>query len=428
MNLRQWRAIFIALVVATLGWSASAYAQACGSMDVVFVVDTTGSMGGAIGNVKADLPNIISAVESASGGDFRLGLIEFHNDVHVIADLAGGNVDAVQAGINGLTASGGGAEPEASDEAVRTAVEALPASARSAGNQTGDFSPFRSDATKIIILITDARPAGFDDTFSDVDDANVTAIASEAAAKGIRISAVFVPTEAADFFGVTDVVSSIMQRYATLSGGLYTKANSDGTGTSVSINEIITSCGGSSGSLILDPLELPLSNGESADVSVTNFRPGDASTLVYASSGLLEDSTVTFSSRKATVTGTDLRNMHILIGPDTPAGVYPVTVTATHTGKVGSQSAYVLVFVDCTPPLILGTGQPGATKLGTAITVKPVGSLGLRYQWYRGHTGSTAFPIAGATSATFTPTKAGEYWVRVTNACGSTDSASAVVR
>jgi hypothetical protein len=440
MRPAQWRTFVIAAIVC-LGVAGSALAQ-CGPMDVVFVVDVTGSMGGAIDNVKKDLPGIITQIQTASSGDFRLGLVKFDNTVIVVNDMASGNVDAVKAGINAMSAGGGGDEPEASDEAVRTVVNSLKAADRTSGNQVGDFAAtFRPEATKVIILITDARPAGFDDKFDNSDETDVQTISTQAAAKGIHISAIFVPTPAASSFGVTDTVARIMQSYASLSAGIYLKANPDGTGTSSAINDIIASCGGGAGtggiSLILDPNEIILSNGESFDVTATNYLPGDTKTLVYGSSGLPEDSTVTFTKvANPSVKGTDQRTVRVTIGPDTPAGVYLLNVTAGHTDQAAVQSNFVLVNVDCVPPMILGVAgnQPSNTTTGTngtaTLSVKPVGSLGLRYQWYRGHSGSTAFPISGATSATVTTpavTTPTEFWVRVSNACGSRDSGTAVV-
>jgi len=134
--------------------------------------------------------------------------------------------------------------------------------------------------------------------------------------------------------------------------------------------------------------------------------------------------------------GTDQETIHITIGPDTPAGVYLLNVSAGHTDKQATQTNFVLVNVDCVPPMILGIAgnQPSNTTTGTngtaTLTVKPVGSLGLRYQWYRGHSGSTAFPISGATASTVTTPSVStptEFWVRVSNACGSRDSGTAVV-
>ena len=46
-------------------------------MDIVFVVDYTGSMGGAIDGVKTGLTSLVSTISNESGGDYRLGLVIF---------------------------------------------------------------------------------------------------------------------------------------------------------------------------------------------------------------------------------------------------------------------------------------------------------------------------------------------------------------
>ena len=79
----------------------------------------------------------------------------------------------------------------------------------------------------------------------------------------------------------------------------------------------------------------------------------------------------------------------------------------------------------------LGT-QTQSVAQGTRANLKvvPGGNGPFHYQWYQGHSGSTAFPIAGANGSTLqTPAIAAatEFWVRVTNACGSRDSATATV-
>lgn len=439
MRSTQWRALVIAAAFVVLGTAGVAHAQ-CGPMDVVFAIDTTGSMGGAIDNVKADLPKIIDAVKSASGGDYRLGLLEVggpQDGIVIDADMAAGNTAAIEAAINKFTAGGGAGEPEASDEAINTILHHFkssdrPSTCTGGPCQVGDFNAtFRPDATKVIILITDARPSGYDDVFDVTDEANVQKLATLAGSMGVHIGAIFVPTSAATAFGVTDTVVRIMQEWASLSSGIYLKANPDGTGTSTAINDIIASCGGAVGgsqSLVLNPTELALANGDTGAVTVQNFAPGNTKTLVYSANGLPSDSSITFTPVKTPdVQGTDQQTMNINIGPDTPAGVYIVNVTTSHSDSGGVQQNFVLVNVDCTPPLILGTGQPSNVANGRAIAVNPVGSLGLHYQWFQGSTGSTAFPIANATSSSFTPSQPGPYWVRVSNACGSTDSATATV-
>ena len=113
-----------------------AAAQPCGPMDVVFAIDTTGSMGGALGNVQTEAASLIAGINTASGGDFQLGLLTFESNnigqdsVVVHDDLAAGNAATVQAHILGLAVDGGAGSPEASDEALNTAINGLDAAAR----------------------------------------------------------------------------------------------------------------------------------------------------------------------------------------------------------------------------------------------------------------------------------------------------------
>lgn len=212
----------------------------CGPMDVAFIIDDTGSMGGAIDNVKAESASLLAQIDAASGGDDQLALVSFKDSVNVIADLAAGNEAAVAAGIAGLVAIGGANLPEASDEALNTVVNGLDVADRAAGQQTGDFDgTFRAGAVKIAILVTDALPGGFDDLYTaGVDDVNAHARALDAAAAGILISAIYVPTD-----GVDALEAAIMMDYATTTGGTFTQTNADGTGTGDAIASIIEACG-----------------------------------------------------------------------------------------------------------------------------------------------------------------------------------------
>ncbi len=85
----------------------------------------------------------------------------------------------------------------------------------------------------------------------------------------------------------------------------------------------------------------------------------------------------------------------------------------------------------CTgPPSI--TTQPGSLTVpaGTGATLSVIASgSSLTYQWYIGTSGVTTTPINGATSASVnvTPSSTTSYWVRVSNPCGSADSATATV-
>ncbi|MEU5694709.1 vWA domain-containing protein [Actinosynnema sp. NPDC020468] len=247
MHSSRRRGALVAFAVAALAASTfqvgSAVAAApapaapsrCGPLDVAFVIDDTGSMGGAITNLKSGINTIINDVQVNSGGDYQLGLITFKDNVTVKNNLAPGNAGPVTTSVNALAASGGGNEPEASDESVNTAVNSLPAASRP---QVGNFGGWRATATKFVVLVTDARPGGFDDTYTAADAANAATYANNAVTNGIKISAVYVPTSTT----YSPQITPVMQNYATTTGGQYTQAAANGTGVATAIQEFLRNC------------------------------------------------------------------------------------------------------------------------------------------------------------------------------------------
>jgi hypothetical protein len=223
---------------------AHATSNFCGPIDLAIVLDDTGSMGGAIANVKAELPSIIDQAQAASGpdgvpdspdDDLRLGFVTFKDDV-TVHDKLTTDLSTVETHIAAEFASGGGALPEASDEAKNATVNNLSARA----GQTGDFDePWRAGAVKIVILITDAPPGGFNDFEDAADDAKMHDVAVMAAAAGIKVSDVFVPT-AGDYAGQ----AALLADDALTSGGAFITTAADGTGTAGAISAIIDACGG----------------------------------------------------------------------------------------------------------------------------------------------------------------------------------------
>lgn len=86
----------------------------------------------------------------------------------------------------------------------------------------------------------------------------------------------------------------------------------------------------------------------------------------------------------------------------------------------------------CTPPAI--TAQPRSATISpgqsATLSVTATGSTPMSYQWYRGQSGSTSQPVAGATSsslATGPLSATTDYWVRISNGCGGADSDNATV-
>ena len=123
-----------------------------GAIDLVFCIDTTGSMDDDIQQVKDQAAMIINTL-AAQTSDFRIGLVGFRDfgsdppDDPIFQDYPfTSDVNAIIANINSLTADGGGDDPEAVYEALLRAMD----------NVT--LGPWRNGVGKIIILMGDAPP------------------------------------------------------------------------------------------------------------------------------------------------------------------------------------------------------------------------------------------------------------------------------
>ena len=86
----------------------------------------------------------------------------------------------------------------------------------------------------------------------------------------------------------------------------------------------------------------------------------------------------------------------------------------------------------CTGPSI--SSQPSSTSIApgeeATLSVAATASEGsLSYQWYLGESGDTSSPISGGTSSSIavSPDSTTSYWVRVSDGCASSDSATATV-
>jgi hypothetical protein len=113
----------------------------------------------------------------------------------------------------------------------------------------------------------------------------------------------------------------------------------------------------------------------------------------------------------------------------------PLTATTTYwarasnnAGAANSNAAKVTVQV---PPSI--TTQPASVTIASGqtatLSVKATGTS-LKYQWFKGTSGITTSPIAGANRPTFTTpalTTTTSYWVRIKNAVGAKKSKTATV-
>ncbi|HSR99732.1 MAG TPA: vWA domain-containing protein, partial [Kofleriaceae bacterium] len=113
-------------------------------VDVVFAVDTTGSMGGLIEGAKRTVWSIATHIrETEPDADLRIGLVAYRDigDDYVTRDFAlTGNLDAVFAELAGYRAAGGGDTPEDVDAALDDVVHKM---------------AWREDAKKLVFLVGD---------------------------------------------------------------------------------------------------------------------------------------------------------------------------------------------------------------------------------------------------------------------------------
>jgi len=220
-----------------------------GPMDVVFIQDNTQSPSIKMAFDKFRTTTVVDAImdaiESASGGDYRLALVTTDNNkvnVRLNLDEGSRNRKAFKEALQGTPDVDGAPNfEESTDECLNTVVNALNANDRSPGRQENDFNPpfgldlaekpaFGWDANgdsivprKIIVLITDDAPGGFDDQYSSVAAGNALLYAQQARDQGIQINAILM--DGAYWWSAS---SSLMLDYAISTCGWFSFLNSYG--------------------------------------------------------------------------------------------------------------------------------------------------------------------------------------------------------
>jgi len=197
--------------IAPVGVTAPPNAEVRPRIEVVFAVDTTGSMGGLIDGAKRKVWSIANALASGQPRpDVRVGLVAYRDlgDAYVVQPTPlTGDLDEVYASLQQFSADGGGDGPEHVNAALAQAIR-----------QT----QWSQDAgvLKLVFLVGDAPP------HNDYSDGlNTTALAKEAAAKGITINTIRCGSD-----GTTGVV---WQEIAAVTGGEFASIVQDGGVVSV---------------------------------------------------------------------------------------------------------------------------------------------------------------------------------------------------
>lgn len=122
--------------------------------DFVFVIDATGSMWPYIDAVKSNVSMFAEELNN-NEVDVRFSIVEFHDvtcsEPTVVHRFNGGKIwtvsaDEVVSSLASIEADGGGDDPETPTEAINTFFN----------TSSGYASPFRSDASHFMFILTDA--------------------------------------------------------------------------------------------------------------------------------------------------------------------------------------------------------------------------------------------------------------------------------
>jgi Mg-chelatase subunit ChlD len=180
-------------------------------VEVVFVLDTTGSMGGLIHAAKEKIWSIASTLAQAQQApEISMGLVAYRDrgDAYVtqVVDL-NRDLDSMYAKLMDFTADGGGDGPEAVNEALEAAIHRL--------SWSQDPNTY-----KVVFLVGDAPPH-----MDYQDDVKYPQIVAAAAAKGIVVNAIRCGT-------MSDTVAP-WQHIASLGRGRYFTVEQAGSAVAI---------------------------------------------------------------------------------------------------------------------------------------------------------------------------------------------------
>ncbi|MCL2637106.1 MAG: VWA domain-containing protein [Oscillospiraceae bacterium] len=169
------------------------------TLDLMFVIDTTGSMGDELRYLQTELDYVINSV-SRNNANLPIRLsVNFYRDIgdeYVVRPFTFSTDIAAQVkNLNAQSADGGGDRPEAVDAALQNAIHE---------------HEWDADSVKLMFIVLDAPPHHNQTTIPAM-----SRLAAEAAEKGIRI----IPLLASD--GCTET-EFLMRTLAMVTGGTYT--------------------------------------------------------------------------------------------------------------------------------------------------------------------------------------------------------------
>lgn len=199
----------------------AASAPCSNGMDVVFILDYTGSMGTEIDAIKTDMASLVTTIDTSSGSNnYRIGIVTADEDAgttsvpaynactdytslplaqriintgtghrqfitawEMFSDNNGTSATTQINKLNGGVGGGpciqlgtGNGLPEPTDMALGQVIES-----------SAFVGAFRASVAKYVIIITDAHPGGQDDVFDGTDVARLTSLTTTANNAGIKV-------------------------------------------------------------------------------------------------------------------------------------------------------------------------------------------------------------------------------------------------
>jgi hypothetical protein len=204
----------------TFGTTLGPTAKCDDGIDMVFLLDRTGSMRNTISNLVLTIDAYATKVEEVTLNNYRFGLVsveaEGHDPLYTLR-LAFSDLNKAQllAQLSLLFAEGGLGAPEPTDLALNTIVRG-----------TIGLGSWRANTNKIVILMTDNPPSGGDDEYTiGVDDVHAHNIAIDASSQHIRIISIQVgPSNPSAADVMTGYVTTTAGQYAYSQSGVVSDA------------------------------------------------------------------------------------------------------------------------------------------------------------------------------------------------------------
>ena len=190
------------------------YVPCTDGMDVVFLVDYTGSMGGAIDGVKTSIANIASTIVTESTNNYRLGLVIFdeyssatnsnYDDKTAYTSLPS-NQRYINTGIGGKYQWITAVEMMSTNNETSFTTQLNKLNTIDFPLGSGENTPepsdigvdlvglqnfansFRTGVARLVVLITDATPGGNDDAYGASDISFVNSLIPQLTNQGVRV-------------------------------------------------------------------------------------------------------------------------------------------------------------------------------------------------------------------------------------------------